>query len=490
MPLKQINISGFKCISKLQKIQLAPITLLFGGNSAGKSTILQAFLYFYEVIFNENCNPVKSIRQGSGCFLNGFDNLIHKKDKKGKVEIEIFLDASEAILNSFLSESEELFIERAEAANRNNASFVLNEPSVKEASFKIVVEHGDGEGSGPFVSLCSSSINGQLFAEMTAEGNSKQRWLRFNEDFLSLIPDIYGDDSLVDLLSSGLGGRDYIPIADIDSPLPNYKTRLSIPVLHWSESAGVSDFSLASKMLGESVISQLFIGPLALIAEELMGLKHIGPVRTTPARGYAPNQCPEDYFSGLAEWDRFAFSDNDLKGVVNKAFGSDGFCSKYLFLTVGQYGSVNVLDQALNVLHEPVELGIGISQVFPVVVAIADKQQLFVSIEQPELHIHPGWQLNLADLFIDAIKRQPKRLFLIETHSEHLMLRLLSRIRMDEDDERFTVARKIAPEELSVICVYPDEEGNPFYQRQSILPNGDFELDWPIGFFEERFGEV
>jgi predicted ATPase len=51
-----------------------------------------------------------------------------------------------------------------------------------------------------------------------------------------------------------------------------------------------------------------------------------------------------------------------------------------------------------------------------------------IAIEQPELHIHPAVQVGLGDLFAEQIKERDC-LFLIETHSEHLLLRLLRRVR-------------------------------------------------------------
>ena len=44
MRLTRIEIENFKGIGTRQSIDLRPITLLFGPNSAGKSTILQALL--------------------------------------------------------------------------------------------------------------------------------------------------------------------------------------------------------------------------------------------------------------------------------------------------------------------------------------------------------------------------------------------------------------------------------------------------------------
>ena len=73
------------------------------------------------------------------------------------------------------------------------------------------------------------------------------------------------------------------------------------------------------------------------------------------------------------------------------------------------------------------DVGVGISQLLPVVVAALDlNRPTITAIEQPELHVHPRLQVELGDLFAQQVKQGG--VFLIETHSEHLMLRLLRRI--------------------------------------------------------------
>jgi predicted ATPase len=85
-----------------------------------------------------------------------------------------------------------------------------------------------------------------------------------------------------------------------------------------------------------------------------------------------------------------------------------------------------------------------VAQVLPVVMLslIADKDDL-VMIEQPELHLHPSGQAELGDLFVEVIYNAPEKRradgkdgvpefrkvrFLLETHSEHLLLRLRRRV--------------------------------------------------------------
>lgn len=60
-----------------------------------------------------------------------------------------------------------------------------------------------------------------------------------------------------------------------------------------------------------------------------------------------------------------------------------------------------------------------------------DGKKRLIAIEQPELHIHPRLQAAIGDLFVESIQKNGHR-FIIETHSEHLILRLLRRIRETE----------------------------------------------------------
>ncbi|MBK6535128.1 MAG: AAA family ATPase, partial [Deltaproteobacteria bacterium] len=45
-----IELTNFKGVGERQRIELAPLTLMFGANSAGKSTVLQAMLYLLELL--------------------------------------------------------------------------------------------------------------------------------------------------------------------------------------------------------------------------------------------------------------------------------------------------------------------------------------------------------------------------------------------------------------------------------------------------------
>jgi predicted ATPase len=136
------------------------------------------------------------------------------------------------------------------------------------------------------------------------------------------------------------------------------------------------------------------------------------------------------------------------------------------------------------------DLGVGISQVVPVLVAALHNIQGIVAIEEPESNIHPAFQVVLADLFITQAKANPDVLFLVETHSEHLMLRCLRRIRETTKGLSQTGdVPSVTPEEVAVHFVEPCADG-PRIHRIEIDGEGDFLDPWPQGFFRERVKEL
>jgi predicted ATPase len=79
--------------------------------------------------------------------------------------------------------------------------------------------------------------------------------------------------------------------------------------------------------------------------------------------------------------------------------------------------------------------------------------------------------------------------FLLETHSEHLLLRLLRRIRETNDAELPPGVDPLTPEQLSVNYVEITEKGLQIRQLL-VSRDGDSLGEWPKGFFEERAGEL
>lgn len=134
------------------------------------------------------------------------------------------------------------------------------------------------------------------------------------------------------------------------------------------------------------------------------------------------------------------------------------------------------------------DVGGGISQVVPIVVAALDPERPGITaVEQPELHLHPKLQVELGDLFAHPIDRGG--VFLIENHSEHLMLRLLRRIEETHGGDLPEGKPPLQPDQVSV--VYLSQTGGEVKaKRLRIDATGEFIDRWPQGFFDERDDEL
>lgn len=136
----------------------------------------------------------------------------------------------------------------------------------------------------------------------------------------------------------------------------------------------------------------------------------------------------------------------------------------------------------------PSNMGIGFSQMMPLVASAFGSENSLIAIEQPELHVHPALQTELADLFIQSAKERGNR-FLIETHSEHLILRMLRRIRETKRNKLPEGKPSLRTEDISILYVSPEEQGSRVLVM-NVNEHGKLTNNWPEGFFEERLAEL
>ncbi|ROL60441.1 hypothetical protein D9V86_09400 [Bacteroidetes/Chlorobi group bacterium ChocPot_Mid] len=76
--ITKIYIENFKGIgSPGVEIELKPITLLFGANSSGKSTIFHALLYLNTILEQKSGDVYCPSNSGNNLNFNGFKNVIN-----------------------------------------------------------------------------------------------------------------------------------------------------------------------------------------------------------------------------------------------------------------------------------------------------------------------------------------------------------------------------------------------------------------------------
>jgi hypothetical protein len=131
-----------------------------------------------------------------------------------------------------------------------------------------------------------------------------------------------------------------------------------------------------------------------------------------------------------------------------------------------------------------VDVGFGISQVLPAMVQLFCVEEESVLIfEQPEIHLHPRAQSELADLFIEGIRMwedgRPRHVqLLVESHSEHFLRRIQRRI----------AEGKLSPEETALYFCTPGPEGSVI-ERLQVDQYGRIS-NWPDNFFGDAIGDI
>lgn len=121
------------------------------------------------------------------------------------------------------------------------------------------------------------------------------------------------------------------------------------------------------------------------------------------------------------------------------------------------------------------DVGFGISQVLPIIVqGFLSKPGSLTIIEQPEIHLHPMMQSELADLFIDIVtdKELAKKL-IIETHSESLLKRLRRRI----------AEGKIKSEDVAIYFIQGSKKKSVSAKIQKLEISEKGAFDWPKEFY-------
>lgn len=139
--------------------------------------------------------------------------------------------------------------------------------------------------------------------------------------------------------------------------------------------------------------------------------------------------------------------------------------------------------------HPIHSLGSGFGVILPILIALATENASFLSVEEPECHIHPRLQAALGDIVIESSLGSKGTRTFIETHSEHLILRILRRIRETAHGKLPEGMNSITKDDVAVLFVSPSAEGS-IVRELRITDKGKFLDSWPGGFFEESFDEM
>lgn len=563
MKITNLSLTNFRSFKNTQSIEFAKLTLLFGPNSVGKSTILLALFYLQHILKSGQCDPQRIDALGSK-YVGGFKNLVHGRDLGKSITIKIEYDKEGAIGSTYarvlpmLSHSESI---------DDSIPLLEDQASATETvALEFVISWSTSQNKA-FVEKYSVWLNGESIGEMHSDAGLKNPIIETLNLKHPLLVTSDHDEWLDVLLETGFESR-------LESFL-NKQTQFgfkgkagALPTLGQTLKTTFNhESSIATAIINEA-ISEVFVSPLDNLLDMLDDSVCIGPLRKIPDATYRPNQYPKqgDWYDGTASWDElhdvkfdrdlsinnwlsekhlnigyqlaylttktketYLLADKPaefddllaLKSVLGDKIALsvsrgnlaenpnapnrvvENFDSEKLELVaplsklyLGERNkkelSPTLWDMTLELPVTSADVGVGVSQVIPLIIAAHKVSKGLVACEQPELHIHPRVQVGLGDLLTQPSGTPPvltNPQFLIETHSEHLMLRVLKRIRQTADEELPEGFSPVKNTDVSILYLEPTKEGI-VVRRINIDEEGEFIDSWPHGFFGERREEL
>lgn len=543
MRLNYLTLRNFKAIGSIeQRLDFKPITLLFGPNSAGKSTIVQALHYLSEILERNNCDP-GTTQIGGKLNLGGFRNLVHLHDSDNTIEVGVGLLLENSLLPGY-----QLRFESSEEDEHVRLGELLGTDKVHDLAAVQSVELKLGVSwsrqlNRAYVSFYSVGIDDEEFATLATSADQRQINLRsinlqhsiFDvpvedgpeaETVGELIKNFIDDLTVQYSSIEGVENVTPLQVASVTGALPEFGTPL--PLSAPGDAVERVDPELFAQF--NYYISRIIVGTGELAKDCLHEFLYLGPLREIPGRQYSPELSPglSRWSSGLGAWDQLYNEGQNLVEKVNAWLADDqrldaGYEVRYSEYKPLQIDSplmvalqrdsellqdhewlsneleriptrrqITLKDLRTDIDLHPEDLGTGISQVLPVLVAALGHNKNIVAIEQPELHVHPKFQVELGELFIHAIKEEEiarDTVFILETHSEYMMLRFLRRLYETANDELPPGQNGISPDDIAVYYVDPQGDATDIVHL-GLTEDGEFLDRWPHGFFPERKREL
>jgi len=575
--IKEYQISNFKPFADAATIPIRPITLIFGANSSGKSSILQSLLMLKQTIENTRDSNSVLLAKGSLVDLGSFREFINGHDTNKTFSFKMTFsspndlwEADEEILDVNIDKDIEL-LEKSIRGDLISLKICFHNVDgnmvVENIDFYIGLESkpiityeiGEKDTNGSYSYKFKGNFDHpywRSYWKLFDEGNRKNIEILINNEmtvgsilrkFEKLPPDqktrlepllrewgiliddaAHNDNEHPEKIATkeavserkesleqntnndaheNAKSDEEIQGFSFERAIESYRNIYEQRIL-WLEKmlpSRVNDNNLKCLASGFSNIwedyrdvSLIMLTLSNMIKRFLKRIVYLAPLRDYPERYYiyGGNPVQNVGVSGQMVPD-ILFSDDETLNKVNEAIML--FTKKDYILKVSKLSdaqsvtseifTLQLVDTKTGVSANIRDIGFGFSQVLPIIVQTMMSSNKTLLIEQPELHLHPALQAELGDLFINAAMGEKKNTFIIETHSEHLILRLLRRIRETSEGRLPLGCQPITPDQLAVLYVQSDKDGSKIIHLP-VTEDGEFEIPWPEGFFAERSKEL
>ncbi|MCY4525518.1 MAG: DUF3696 domain-containing protein [Anaerolineaceae bacterium] len=431
-----LRMVNFKSWADTGDVRLAPLTVLFGGNSTGKSGLLQMLLLLKQTTESRDRNQVLQTGTDdprSYVELGTPSEIAHFDEKEMGFAVE-WNWPEEEHRNHPLSYIKAGYTKESEICSLRLDTTIH---AVHKPAFPTLVSYSQGQ----------------------SECEELRVWVRQQDG--SAYP--YGYE-----VGITFGERD-----EKLAPGDRGPTHVVLPTKCYSFPQSAKSMLSPHAYLSDDLEWKF--------EEQFQRLHYLGPLREYPLRVYT--WAGERPVNVGIRGER-AVQALLAAGLNDKVFGQLGKLELAQSFEVRPLAEGDILYEVRLrshlAAHEVLlpDVGFGVSQVLPVLVqCLYAPEHSTIILEHPDLHLHPSAQVGLADFLIDVMRQRNLQL-IVESHSEHLIRRL----------QRRTAEEALDPEDVALyFCDIHD--GVSQLELLQLDKYGRIS-NWPDGFFGDMTGDV
>lgn len=377
----------------MDPVSIAPITIVVGENSSGKTSFLAGLRYAIETVSRSGQNSFNR----EPFYLGAFDQIAYSRSNKPAGQFGFFIEFN---------------VTEVEKLRKTYMPFMRKNDISGPVSYKLQFKNVQSQPT-----MVSSSVSmGDLRFEFDRgdksivrmfEGNRKVE-LEFEEDSKS---------GVVESISTKRNQLVEIFYAASEHMWRQHEERRSK--------------SLGGK-LEELELHQRLTQAAFLLRGDVVYAS--APFRTRPERTYSPIEADNSAEGAhvpilLAQAKafapgRWATIKRDLEDFGKRA----GMFSRIDIKKLGRPESdpFQILITIENNRSNIIDVGYGVSQILPLITEmLVNEDAHFFLFQQPEVHLHPRGQAELGSHFVEFALRQEKYV-IVETHSDFLIDRVRS----------------------------------------------------------------
>ncbi len=401
--MDELVIRHVRCFSDPGPARIAPVTLLVGENSTGKTTFLALARLAWDIAighgrFDFNEDPF---------YFGSYEQIAH------------FRGGSRGRAKSF------------------------------EIGLKVLIRE---KSRGNFPKLGSEIYFHSEFIQSGSQPVLQQTSLKSDSHRLNVRFGASLRDTVMDIEAPSWSGS--VSLKDIERVYLRFRPGLSVDWDYFLYSLynlrktdrrarkrfrpSIADFEKFDALISAARRENPF-RPYATAPIRSKPLRTYDPVKDIPTSegSHVPMILAKSYFGSNGGW-------KTLKQGLDRFGSLSGLFEELRIKTLGKTESdpfqvkVKIAGPAANLI----DVGYGVSQILPIVVHSiqADRRETLL-LQQPEVHLHPRAQAALVS-FVGQLAKRPGKTFIIETHSDYI----IDRLRMDVRD-----GKSVRPEDVSIL---------------------------------------